>query len=220
MKGKKTEIVAGKAKSKKGRRTAVAEEKAKSKKGRKTAVAEEKAKSNKGRKTAVAEEKAKPAKRRKTQVIEVNSSSETDHEEEDHGGDNKAKNHSNGNHSTTTKTNVDRRSISQGKASEECLESFSMPRVRRLMKTQADLRTNRDSLFLISSATAMFLQQLVQDAQEEDSQPRKKYSLTYKKLSSVVSKQKRYEFISDFVPERLKAKDALSQRTALKDEMR
>ncbi|XP_068640873.1 DNA polymerase II subunit B3-1-like isoform X2 [Aristolochia californica] len=152
-------------------------------------------------------------KKRKTkaEVVEVKSSSE--HEEEEEYDENiTAKDHSNGSLSTTTNTIINHRSASQGKTSEECLECFSMPRVRRLMKTQADLRTNRESLFLISATTAMFLQQLVQDAYEEEPRP-------HKKSASVVSKQKRYEFLSDFVPERLKAKVALSERAALEEEM-
>ncbi|XP_068640872.1 DNA polymerase II subunit B3-1-like isoform X1 [Aristolochia californica] len=159
-------------------------------------------------------------KKRKTkaEVVEVKSSSE--HEEEEEYDENiTAKDHSNGSLSTTTNTIINHRSASQGKTSEECLECFSMPRVRRLMKTQADLRTNRESLFLISATTAMFLQQLVQDAYEEEPRPHKKSGISYKNLSSVVSKQKRYEFLSDFVPERLKAKVALSERAALEEEM-
>ncbi|XP_068646885.1 DNA polymerase II subunit B3-1-like [Aristolochia californica] len=158
-------------------------------------------------------------KGRKAEVVEVKSSSEHEEEEDDDDENVAAKDHSNGSLSTTTNTNINHRCASQRRTSEESLDCFSMPRVRRLMKTQADLRSNRESLFLISAATATFLQQLVQDAYDEEPRPCKKSGLSYNNLSSVVSKQKRYEFLSDFVPKRLKAKDALSERAVLEEEM-
>ncbi|KAJ0793092.1 putative transcription factor Hap3/NF-YB family [Helianthus annuus] len=44
-----------------------------------------------------------------------------------------------------------------------------------------------------------------------------KKHIDYKHLSSVVGKRKRFDFLSDFVPEKLKAEDALSEIQAVEN---
>ncbi|KAK3206027.1 hypothetical protein Dsin_020073 [Dipteronia sinensis] len=55
-----------------------------------------------------------------------------------------------------------------------------------------------------------FLEQFCEDAYAQCVKDRKK-SLSYQHLASVVSKQKRYDFLSDFVPEKIKAEAALAE---------
>ncbi|XVF42705.1 hypothetical protein PTKIN_Ptkin01aG0385700 [Pterospermum kingtungense] len=56
-----------------------------------------------------------------------------------------------------------------------------------------------------------FLQQFSAEGYKCSVKDRKK-SLSYKHLSTVVRDQKRYDFLSDYVPEKIKAEDALKER--------
>ncbi|GAV66381.1 CBFD_NFYB_HMF domain-containing protein [Cephalotus follicularis] len=92
---------------------------------------------------------------------------------------------------------------------------FPMMRVKRIMKSDAsDSHISQDAVFLVNQASVMFIQQFCEDAYECCMEDRKK-SLHYNHLSSVVSKQRRYDFLSDFVPQKLKAKDALAEWKAV-----
>ncbi|KAL4182342.1 hypothetical protein AMTRI_Chr12g275480 [Amborella trichopoda] len=90
-------------------------------------------------------------------------------------------------------------------------EGFPTNRIKNLIRSEgSDYRINQDALFLINKATVQFLEQLAEDGfacfLEEK---RKKSSLSYEHLSSAVHKSRRYEFLEDFVPQKVKAADAL-----------
>ncbi|CAK9314415.1 unnamed protein product [Citrullus colocynthis] len=96
---------------------------------------------------------------------------------------------------------------------EEKICKFPMHRIKKIMRDEnSDLRINQEALFLVNKASEMFLVQFCKDAYACCAEDRKK-SLAYKHLSSVVGKRKRYDFLSDFVPEKLKFEDALKQRS-------
>ncbi|GLU19006.1 hypothetical protein SLE2022_352770 [Rubroshorea leprosula] len=88
---------------------------------------------------------------------------------------------------------------------------FPMNRIKRIIKSgDCNKGITQDAIFLVNKATEKFLERFCEDAYHFTVKDRRK-SLGYKHLSSVVSKQKRYEFISDFVPEKVKAEDALKE---------
>ncbi|KAJ0963780.1 hypothetical protein J5N97_028902 [Dioscorea zingiberensis] len=93
--------------------------------------------------------------------------------------------------------------------------SFPMSRVWRLVRGEGshgpaiDTRTTHDAVFLINKAAEMFLEQLTQDAYAN---AKRNKSITYKNLSSTVYKKKKYEFLSDFVPEKVRVEDALKAK--------
>ncbi|XP_004505981.2 uncharacterized protein [Cicer arietinum] len=88
---------------------------------------------------------------------------------------------------------------------------FPMNRIRTILKGEiSDLRVSQEAILAINKATEKFLEQLAQEAYACSVQNRKK-SLSYNHLSHVVSKQRRYDFLSDFVPEKVKAEDALRE---------
>ncbi|XP_028808055.1 DNA polymerase epsilon subunit C [Neltuma alba] len=91
---------------------------------------------------------------------------------------------------------------------------FPMNRIRTIIRGQdLDLRISQEAIFVINKATETFLEQFTRDTHASCVRDRKK-SLAYKHLSSVVSKQSRYDFLSDFVPEKIKAEDALRERNS------
>ncbi|XP_058729823.1 DNA polymerase II subunit B3-1-like [Vicia villosa] len=88
---------------------------------------------------------------------------------------------------------------------------FPMSRIRTIIKAEiSDLRVTQEAILAINKATEKFLEQLALEAYACCAQDRKKY-LSYNHLSNVVSKQKRFDFLSDFVPEKVKAEDALRE---------
>ncbi|GLT44719.1 hypothetical protein SLA2020_186020 [Shorea laevis] len=88
---------------------------------------------------------------------------------------------------------------------------FPMNRIKRIIKSgDCNKGITQDAIFLVNKATEKFLERFCEDAYHFTVKERRK-SLGYKHLSSVVSKQKRYEFLSDFVPEKVKAEDALKE---------
>ena len=88
---------------------------------------------------------------------------------------------------------------------------FPMTRIRMIMKGGiSDLRVSQEAILAINKASEMFLEQLAEEAYAFCAKDRKKY-LSYNHLSHVVSKQRRYDFLSDFVPEKVKAEDALRE---------
>ncbi|KAI3986216.1 hypothetical protein MKX01_004360, partial [Papaver californicum] len=74
-----------------------------------------------------------------------------------------------------------------------------------------DFRITQEAVFLINKATEQFLEQFTEDARANVLKDRKK-AVAYKHVSSVVTKTKRYDFLSDFLPEKIKAEDASSER--------
>ncbi|XP_043696697.1 DNA polymerase epsilon subunit 4-like [Telopea speciosissima] len=88
--------------------------------------------------------------------------------------------------------------------------SFPIHRIKRMIRSEGDFRNTGEAIFLINKATEKFLESLAEDAYASCVQDRKK-TVNYKHLSSVVSKTKRYDFLSDFVPEKIRAEDALEE---------
>ncbi|KAK4441165.1 hypothetical protein Salat_0451400 [Sesamum alatum] len=94
---------------------------------------------------------------------------------------------------------------------ENALYRFPMNRVSRIIKSEnSDLRISQEAVFLINRASEKFLQLFCREAYACAFLDRKNYT-AYNHLSSVVSKRKRFDFLSDFIPEKLKAEDALAQ---------
>ncbi|KAI9077086.1 hypothetical protein K1719_040908 [Acacia pycnantha] len=90
-----------------------------------------------------------------------------------------------------------------------------MSRIKRIMKAEdPELRVSEEAIFVISKATVKFLKQFTRESHACSVQDRKKF-LGYQRLSDVVSKQRRYDFLLDYVPEKLKAEDALRKRAAI-----
>ncbi|CAN6479307.1 unnamed protein product [Victoria cruziana] len=88
---------------------------------------------------------------------------------------------------------------------------FPMSRIRRLIRSEGEIRTTQDVVFLINNALEHFVKLLTEDAYASAVQE-KKTSISYKHLSLVVRRKKRYEFLIDSVPEKLRAEVALSQQ--------
>ncbi|XP_020096019.1 uncharacterized protein LOC109715440 [Ananas comosus] len=91
---------------------------------------------------------------------------------------------------------------------------FPMSRLWRLIRSEgaSGARTTPDAVFLINKASEMFLERFVEGVYQSAVKDRKK-SISYRHLSSTVSSRTRYEFLSDFVPEKVKAEAALKTRT-------
>ncbi|KAK7262333.1 hypothetical protein RJT34_29901 [Clitoria ternatea] len=91
---------------------------------------------------------------------------------------------------------------------------FPMNRIRTIIKSEdSELRASQEAILVINKATEKFLEQFTQDAYACAVQDRKK-SLSYKNLALVVSKQRRFDFLFDFIPEKVKAEDALKERNS------
>lgn len=94
---------------------------------------------------------------------------------------------------------------------------FPTARVRRLIGEggggENSFRVTNEAVFLINKASEMFLQSFTKDAYLSSSTKgkSKNKSLMYDHLSSLVCNEKRYEFLSDFVPEKVRAEDALKE---------
>ncbi|XP_062082058.1 DNA polymerase II subunit B3-1 [Humulus lupulus] len=98
------------------------------------------------------------------------------------------------------------------------MNKFPMERIRRIVRSDdSDMRITNEAVFLVNKATEKFIENFCGEAYACAIKDRKK-SLAYKHLSSAVSKQKRYDFLSDFVPEKVKAVDALAERKLLEAE--
>ncbi|KAB1226437.1 DNA polymerase epsilon subunit 4 [Morella rubra] len=105
-----------------------------------------------------------------------------------------------------------------GEREEVKMHRFPMHRMKTIIRGEdSDLRVTQEALFILNKATEKFLEQFTKDAYGCCVQDRKK-SIAYKHLSSVVGKRRRYDFLSDFVPEKIKAEDALSQRKSTETE--
>ncbi|CAI9770823.1 unnamed protein product [Fraxinus pennsylvanica] len=91
------------------------------------------------------------------------------------------------------------------------LYKFPMNRVSRIIKSEdSDLRISQEAVFLVNKASEKFLELFCREAYACAFMDSKKH-IGYNHLSSVVSKRRRFDFLSDFVPEKVKAEDALKQ---------
>lgn len=100
------------------------------------------------------------------------------------------------------------------KSGAHCGYNFPMSRIERIVRSDCDdVRISQEALFLINKASEEFLQQFVNDAYACSVKDRKNY-VSYKHIASAVSKCKRFDFLSDFVPERVSAEKALAERSA------
>ncbi|XP_075521274.1 DNA polymerase II subunit B3-1-like [Primulina tabacum] len=94
---------------------------------------------------------------------------------------------------------------------EDALYKFPMNRVSRIIRSEiSNVRLSQEAVFVINRASEKFLDLFSREAYAFVFLDRKSY-IAYDHLSSVVSKRKRFDLVSDFVPERVKAEDALVQ---------
>ncbi|KAK3043828.1 hypothetical protein RJ639_000527 [Escallonia herrerae] len=94
---------------------------------------------------------------------------------------------------------------------ESVLYTFPMQRVNRMIKGEnPDIRITQEAVFLINKASEKFLQLFCTEAYACSFLDKKNH-IAYKHLSSVVGKRRRFDFLSDFVPEKVKAEDALKE---------
>ncbi|KAL4560920.1 hypothetical protein LXL04_033076 [Taraxacum kok-saghyz] len=95
------------------------------------------------------------------------------------------------------------------------LYQIPMNRVSRIIKVEdPNVRITQDAVFIINKASEKFLQLFTTEAYASAFLDHKKH-IGYKHLSSVVSKRRRFDFLSDFVPEKVKAEDALKESPAV-----
>ncbi|KAK8655061.1 hypothetical protein V6N13_107653 [Hibiscus sabdariffa] len=88
---------------------------------------------------------------------------------------------------------------------------FPMNRIKRIIKSEdSSTAISQDVVFLVNKATEMFLEKFSEDGYKCSVKDRKK-SLSYKHLATVVHERKRYDFLSDYVPQKIKAEDALKE---------
>ncbi|KAL9227943.1 hypothetical protein vseg_003574 [Gypsophila vaccaria] len=92
----------------------------------------------------------------------------------------------------------------------ECV--FPTARISRIVKSDGfDSKITAEAVFLINKATVKFIELFSEDAYGYAVEERKNF-VGYKHLSSVVSKGKMFDFLSDFVPEKVTAEKALAER--------
>lgn len=95
--------------------------------------------------------------------------------------------------------------------SSSSLYRFPMHRVNRIIKSEdPNIRISQEAVFVINKASEKFLQLFSMEAYACAFLDRKK-CVAYHHLSSVVTKRRRFDFLSDFVPVKLKAEDALKE---------
>ncbi|KAJ4915158.1 hypothetical protein Rs2_00708 [Raphanus sativus] len=101
---------------------------------------------------------------------------------------------------------------SNGVVSEEAkMIRFPMTRIRRIMRSDNSApQIMQDAVFLVNKATELFIERFSEEAYGSSVKDKKKF-IHYKHLSSVVSNEERYEFLTDCVPEKLKAEVALEE---------
>ncbi|KAL5711435.1 DNA-directed DNA polymerase [Ranunculus cassubicifolius] len=118
---------------------------------------------------------------------------------------------------TTTMKKKNTKNKNRQHGSEENAVSCVLPTatINRIIRseTATDIRFTHESIFLINKATENFLELFCENVYANVAREKRK-AVDYKHLASVVSKCKRYDFLSDFVPEKIKAEDALSERLA------
>ncbi|XP_051120762.1 DNA polymerase II subunit B3-1 [Andrographis paniculata] len=91
------------------------------------------------------------------------------------------------------------------------LYRLPMNRVSRIIRTEnLDIRISQEAVFVINRATEKFLQLLCSEAYARSLVDKKKF-VAYNHLASTISKRECYTFLSDFIPQKVKAEDALAQ---------
>ncbi|KAL2488809.1 nuclear factor Y [Forsythia ovata] len=109
------------------------------------------------------------------------------------------------------KNKIEKEEEEEEKSEITALYKFPMNRVSRIIKSEdSDLRISQEAVFLINRASEKFLELFCREAYACAFMDRKK-QIGYNHLSSVVSKRRRFDFLSDFVPEKVKAEDASKQ---------
>ncbi|GAA0171583.1 DNA-binding transcription factor [Lithospermum erythrorhizon] len=95
--------------------------------------------------------------------------------------------------------------------SESGMYKLPMRRISRIIKDDnPDMRITHEATFLINKATEKFLELFAREAYVCAFVDRKNL-VAYNHLSSVVAKRSRLDFLSDFVPEKIKAEVALAK---------
>ncbi|XVF69410.1 hypothetical protein PTKIN_Ptkin11bG0079900 [Pterospermum kingtungense] len=105
-----------------------------------------------------------------------------------------------------------RKKVEENEEEEEAkMCRFPVNRIKRIIKSEdSRMAVPQDVIFLVNKATEKFLERFCKDGYKCSLKDRKK-SLSYKHLSIVVRDRKRYDFLSDYVPEKIKAEDALKE---------
>lgn len=89
--------------------------------------------------------------------------------------------------------------------------AFPLARVKRLIKSEGDTRVSSEATYVIAKGVGLFLEKFVEESFEHMIDDRR-HSLTYKDLATHVSEGRRFHFLADFVPGKVTAASALSER--------
>lgn len=89
--------------------------------------------------------------------------------------------------------------------------AFPLARVKRLIKSEGDTRVSLEASYVIAKGVGLFLEKFVEESFEHMISERR-HSLSYKDLAMHVSQAKRFQFLADFVPEKVTASSALAER--------
>ncbi|XP_010475580.1 PREDICTED: DNA polymerase epsilon subunit 4 [Camelina sativa] len=158
--------------------------------------------------------------KKEAEIHEISDSSSSDSVEEEairsdapkksNGAVSKGRNGKRGGGGNPTKTSKNREE-DDGGVEDAKMFRFPMNRIRRIMRSDNSApQIMQDAVFLVNKATEMFIERFSEEAYESSVQDKKKF-IHYKHLSSVVSNDERYEFLADYVPEKLKADVALEE---------
>ncbi|KAM7522330.1 hypothetical protein LguiA_012232 [Lonicera macranthoides] len=139
--------------------------------------------------------------------VEVEANSNNNNKLSNKKEDKKKKNQNN---NKKKKMDVDVDEEEENKNNENALYNFPMNRINRIVKAESDVRITQEALFLINKASEKFLQLFTTEAFACSFLDKKKH-IGYQHLSSAVGKRRRFDFLSDFVPEKVKVEDALKE---------
>ncbi|XP_076931441.1 DNA polymerase II subunit B3-1-like [Bidens hawaiensis] len=108
-------------------------------------------------------------------------------------------------------TKEDNNNNNNEKEDESSLYQIPMSRVSRIIKSEdPNIRITQEAVYVINKASEKFLQVFTTEAYANAFLDHKKH-IDYKHLSLAVGKRRRFDFLSDFVPEKLKAEEALAE---------
>ncbi|KAK1398455.1 DNA polymerase epsilon subunit C [Heracleum sosnowskyi] len=89
--------------------------------------------------------------------------------------------------------------------------AFPMNRVTRIVKSEnSDVKLSAEAAFLFNKASEKFLEVFSKEAYARASKDGKK-KIEYQHLSSLIPGNARFDFLSDFVPAKVKVADALKE---------
>ncbi|XP_074656804.1 chromatin accessibility complex protein 1-like [Tubulanus polymorphus] len=78
-------------------------------------------------------------------------------------------------------------------------------RIRTIMKSSPDVTTiSNDSLFLVTRAAELFIEDLAVSCMEEGDDPN---NVVYNTLAKFVAEDENLQFLQDIIPQKIKAKD-------------